>query len=101
MTQPNLDELYRYAGEDGRVFRVTFIKRNGEKRDMVCRTGVEQHLRGGTLPYNPREHGLYTVFDMHKRDYRMVPTDPSRVIEVRGRGKILYHRKEAEDVVAQ
>lgn len=51
----------------GRFFAVDFLKKNGELRHMICRTGVTKHLRGGnkTTPDT-----AITVFDVEKKQYR-------------------------------
>lgn len=65
----------------GKIFSVEFIKANGERRKMVCRTGVKKHLKGGELPYDPVVKGLLPVFDLHKNAYRMIPLD--RVLNIK------------------
>lgn len=44
-------------------------------RKMVCRRGVQKHLRGGELQYDPKPRQKIPVYDMQKRDYRMVSVD--------------------------
>jgi len=90
----DMNEVYEYAGDGGKWFRVDFVKKNGEKRKMICRSGVKKHLRGGKMAYDPTERGLKVVFDAQKRAYRMIPTDPNRVLIVKGRGKILFEGEE-------
>lgn len=85
-----LQDAYREASAGGRWFSVEFIKRDGSLRKMVCRSGVTSHLKGGKLAYDPEKYNLMTVFDAQKRDYRMVPTDPSLVVRVTGRGSVLF-----------
>jgi len=69
----------------GKFVSILFVKRTtGELRKMLCRTGVKKHLQGGTMKYNPREHGLLTVFDMIKREYRSVPVEGLQRVMVRG-----------------
>lgn len=41
-------------------------------RNMNCRLGVKKHLRGGELPYDPISRLLVPVFDLQRKDYRMV-----------------------------
>jgi len=41
-----------------RMFSVTFIKKDGSLRRMVARLGVRK--------------GLMVVFDMHKKEFRMI-----------------------------
>ena len=59
----------------GRIFSVYFRKVDGAMRNMVCRTGVKKHLKGGELPYDPKVKRKLPVFDMSKQDYRMVSLD--------------------------
>lgn len=58
--------------DNTRMFSVTFVKKNGEVRDMNCMLGVKKHLRGGQQSYDPAEHNLLTVFDLVKKDYRNI-----------------------------
>lgn len=58
--------------ETTRMFSVTFVKKNGEVRDMNCMLGVKKHLRGGQQSYDPAEYNLLTVFDLVKKDYRNI-----------------------------
>lgn len=58
--------------QNGKLFTVEFIKKNGEKRKMNCRAGVKKHLKGGELKFDPASKNLFTVFDMQKKAYRMI-----------------------------
>jgi hypothetical protein len=63
-------------GENGKIFTVTFIKRTtGEARTMNCRMGVTKHLKGGSKPYNDKDHGLITVWDLQAKGYRCIPLE--------------------------
>lgn len=55
-----------------RMFSVTFIKKNGDLREMNCMLGVKKHLRGGEQSYDPAEHNLLTVYDLVAKDYRNI-----------------------------
>lgn len=57
---------------EGRIFSAYFRKKDGTMREMICRRGVTNKLRGGQLPYNPKPKLLLPVFDMEIQDYRMV-----------------------------
>ena len=59
---------------NGRIFSVTFVKKDGSVREMVARLGVKKHLKGGSLGYNPKDFDLITVFDFQKKDYRSIQT---------------------------
>jgi len=52
---------------NGRIFSVEFIKKDGSRRVMLCRTGVKKYLKGVGKPTNQE---LQVVFDMHKLQYR-------------------------------
>lgn len=69
----------------GTIFTAVNVKRNGETRRYVCRLGVRKHLKGGELPYNPAERHLLTVFDMQKKEYRMINLKTLTYLKVRGR----------------
>jgi len=65
-----------------RAMEVTFVKKNGEKRRMICTlmphvTGL--HAKEGD--YKPRKPGLITVFDIEKDDWRCFYFD--KVIDVK------------------
>lgn len=61
---------------NGRMFRVTFVKRTtGEVRDMTARFGVTEHLKGGKLPFNASDKNVLIVFDMEKEAYRAINVD--------------------------
>lgn len=57
---------------NGKFFSVTFEKKDGTLRKMVCRTGVKKHLKGGELKHNPAELGHLVVFDVQKKEYRTI-----------------------------
>jgi hypothetical protein len=77
----------REAAADGTIFSVTFRKRtDGTIREMVCRTGVKAHLKGGEKKFDDREKKLLTVYDVQKNGYRSIPLDA--IIRVKIHGKV-------------
>lgn len=72
------------AKTKGEFFSVQFVKKDGTVRDMVCRTGVTKHLKGGELAFDPAEKGLMVVFEMDKEGYRMINLKSLRKITVGG-----------------
>ena len=56
----------------GKIFTVTFIKKDGSTRVMNARLGVKAYLQGGSLPYNPEEKGLLPLFDIQIKSYRVI-----------------------------
>lgn len=60
----------------GKIFTVTFIKRDGTIRKMNCRLGVKKDLSNNPNKrpqnYNPDEHSLLSVYDMKAKGYRSI-----------------------------
>jgi hypothetical protein len=56
----------------GKIFSVTFIKKNGKKRTINGRLDVEKFVTGKGLAFDPKKKGLIVVFDLQKNDYRML-----------------------------
>ena len=58
----------------GKMFSLEFTKKNGERRTMTARIGVERHRRTKTAisPAHKFDNPYMLVFDMHKKGYRMV-----------------------------
>jgi hypothetical protein len=56
----------------GKIFSVTFVKKDGSVRKMTARLGVKKDLKGVGLSFDPTAKQLVVVFDMHKRAYRMI-----------------------------
>jgi hypothetical protein len=54
------------------MFYVTFIKKDGSLRRMVARLGVRKGVKGVGMSFSPSDRGLMVVFDMHKREFRMI-----------------------------
>lgn len=69
----------------GKIFSVSFTKKDGSHRDMSARLGVKKHLRGGKASFNPNDYNMLFVFDVHKEGYRTIPFE--RLLEVRFKGK--------------
>ena len=70
---------------EGKIFSVSFTKKNGEPREMTARLGVKKHLTGKGRVYNPSDYNILCAFDTHKKGYRTIPFE--RLLEVRFRGK--------------
>jgi len=53
---------------EGKIFSVKFVKRTtGEVREMVARTGVKAHLKGGDAAYKFGEKALLSVYDLQAK----------------------------------
>jgi hypothetical protein len=82
-------ELVQEIGQNGKIFTVKFIKRTtGEARILNCRLGVHKGVKGIGMSYDPKEHGLITVYDMQKQGFRMIATESVEWIS--GNGKTWY-----------
>lgn len=75
------------------IFKVTFTKKDGSVRDMVCRRGVTAHLKGGVLKYDPKALGYVVVFDMAKEDYRMINLNTLISVNMGGQQFVVDHEK--------
>lgn len=67
-----LDAALKIFNSKGKTFTVEFVKKDWTIRKMNCRLGVHKHLKGGKLAYNPLDKGMINVFDMQKKEYRMI-----------------------------
>ena len=69
----------------GRFFRVTFVKKDGSIRRMVCRIGVAKYVKGTG---HEAPDNIVTVYDMQAKGYRAF--DVNRVHNIRQGDKVLY-----------
>lgn len=78
-----LEDLWNLT-KDGKFFGVKFVKRTtGEVRRMNAR--VRPPAEGGPgMPYDPSQHNLLVVWDVHKKAWRQIPAD--NVLELRAHG---------------
>lgn len=67
---------------DGRLFSVTFKKKNGELRTMLARTGVKKYLRGGVNKNTNPNHVI--VFSVHDKGYRTL--DLTKIVQLTANG---------------
>lgn len=57
----------------GRMFTVTWTKKNGHERTANGKLGVKyQRTTGKTMGFNPAERALMPIYEMKSRGYRMV-----------------------------
>jgi hypothetical protein len=81
----NLENVIKNT--NGKIFRATFTKRTtGETRNLTGRLGVSKGVKGVGLSFNPSEKKLMVVYDMHKRNFRMINLE--RLYEVKFKGLI-------------
>ena len=89
----NKDTAKQYIYKtNGKIFSVVFIKKNGEKRKMVCKQGVGKYVKGVGHKFEPEECGLIQTFDMiyartkdPKKAYRFISLSTLEKIRVQGK----------------
>lgn len=57
---------------DGKIFGVEFIKKDGTHRLMTARLMVNKGVKGVGLKFDPSKYNLITAFDMRKQAFRMI-----------------------------
>jgi hypothetical protein len=88
----NAEKFINAAGRRGRIFSITFVKRDGSIRNMNCRLGVTKYIKGtGTAART----GVVTVYDLQKKQYRSIRPETVLRIKVRQSN---FHIQSYEDV---
>ena len=57
----------------GKIFTVTFVKKDGSIRTMTARLGVKKHLKGGECTLNREQYII--AYDMQNQGYRAINRD--------------------------
>jgi hypothetical protein len=75
---------------NGKMFSVTFTKKDGSIRKLNGRLGVKKYLKGGV---NTTAHmsNYINVFDAHKREYRKVNLDTVESLVINSKEYIVYN----------
>jgi hypothetical protein len=76
--------IRQFVGDTGKIFNITFIKKDGTTRSFNARFGVAKNLAGGGLAYSPEKHNLLKVFSMDDDGYRMV--NLSNILRIKANG---------------
>ena len=76
--------IHDLVGDTGRIFNITFIKKDGTTRSFNARFGVAKKLTGKGLAYSPEKHNLLKVFSMDDDGYRMVIL--SNILRIKANG---------------
>lgn len=69
---------------NGKIFTATFQKKDGSWRDINCRKGVSQFLKGGVNLAIKPSNGLVVVYDMQKHAYRSLNLDTVQRVKFKG-----------------
>lgn len=75
-----MTKVERILKSNGRIFTVTFIKKDGTVRVLNGRLGVEKHLKGGECTLDKDK--FIIVYDLKAEGYRAV--DKESIIDVVG-----------------
>ena len=87
---------FKQKVKDGRPFNVIFVKRTtGTRRNMTCKLGVTKGVKGTGMAYDPTKKDLLPVFDLDKKDFRMINLDTLLEAEVDGK-KFKFNSKTRE-----
>jgi hypothetical protein len=67
-----------------KFFSAEFIKKDGTVRYIYGRSGVKKHLKPNAKPqsYKPSEMGYLTIWDMGKKEYRLI--NSQTIIKING-----------------
>jgi hypothetical protein len=66
------ETLEQIQTAENTIFSVKFTKKDGSERTMVARLNVKKGVNGKGMAYNPIEKGLLPVWDMQKKNFRMI-----------------------------
>lgn len=81
-----LQQFVDAARATGHIFAIEFIRRSDGALDaMTCRTGVTKGTKGKSMGYNPKDHGLLSVYSMDKKGFRSIPVENIRRLAMRGK----------------
>ena len=73
------------AVSDGKLFSVTFVKKDGSIRFMTCRTGVTKYRKTiGESLRTAVNSDLITVFDMKLKEYRSFHQESVLALKMKG-----------------
>ena len=76
---------------DGKIFHITFVKKDGTIRSFNARFGVKSYLNGGKLKYDAASKGNIIVFSMEDRGYRTI--NVNNILRVKTKGNVYTSEK--------
>jgi hypothetical protein len=88
-----LQQFVEKARETGLIFAVEFVRRsNGALDHMTCRTGVTKGTKGRSMGYDPKDHGLLSVYAMDRKGFRSIPVENIKKLTMMGQRFIADER---------
>jgi hypothetical protein len=80
-------QFRKFVGDEGKLFSVTFEKKDGSLRTMTARLGVRKYLTGGGSKFDAEPRGMVRVFSMRDKGYRTVTAE--RIVRIKAYGRVL------------
>jgi len=80
-------QFRKFVGDEGKLFSVTFKKKNGSLRTMTARLGVRKYLTGGGSKFDAEANGMVRVFSMGDLGYRTVTAE--KIVRLKAYGRVL------------
>ena len=86
----SLEAYLRLCENKNKIMRVDFIKRTtGEYRKMICRNGVTKGVKGVGMNFDPVAKRLKVVWDMQKKNFRMINLNGLKWIKINGQEPLI------------
>lgn len=79
--------IFDQLKQSGKIFSVTFVKKNGKIRTMNARFGVSKGVNGKGLSYDPKTVNNVIVFSMNDNGFRTFNLDS--VLYIKNDGLII------------
>lgn len=83
----NTTQFRKFVGDEGKLFSVTFEKKDGSLRTMTARLGVHKYLTGGGAKFDAEPRGMIRVFSIGDMGYRTVTAE--RIVRLKAYGRVL------------
>lgn len=84
-------KVLRFISETrGKFFHVVYLKKDGTERQMTARINVSKGVTGKGLAFNPIERNLLPVWDVTKKNFRMINLD--KIIEITIAGDTIVNK---------
>lgn len=80
-------QFRKFVGDEGKLFSVTFEKKDGTLRTMTARLGVHKYVTGGGSKFDAEANGMVRVFSMRDNGYRTVTTE--KIVKLKAYGRVL------------
>ena len=80
-------QFRKFVGDEGKLFSVTFKKKDGSLRTMTARLGVRKYLTGGGSKFDAEANGMVRVFSMGDLGYRTVTAE--KIVRLKAYGRVL------------